>query len=590
MKKFALSLFMLFAAYLAFSQHSVNIKILETSDVHGAIFPYDFIRNETLNAGLARAYTYIKQERANPNQQVILLDNGDILQGQPTVYYSNFVDTLNPNIVSRVFNYMKYDAGTVGNHDIEAGPKVYRKVEREFNFPWMAANAVDTRTGKPTFKPYTIIERNGVKVAVLGLITPGISKWLPSILWPNMKFNDMIESATYWVKYIKQNENPDIMVGLFHSGHNPEYGGASPSDSLNENASLLVAQKVPGFDVILIGHDHDEFNQKVQNVNGDSVLILDPRSSAKLVSDCSITLNYDKDGKLTSKHVSGQLVKTAKFEPDPQFMNEFKDYYNTVSEYVKEPVGTFTKTISSADAYFGPCDFIDFINQSQLDLTDTDISFAAPLSFISKIKEGTITVSDMFKLYRYENFLYTMMLKGSEVDAYLEYSVSLWFNTMKEPSDHLLKFTTDANGYIVKNKQGQVELVNRYYNFDAAAGINYIVDVTKPDGDKVTILSMADGTPFNPNKMYKVAVNSYRGNGGGGHLTKGAGLTPEQLQERIVNSTDRDIRLLLMNYIKSKGTITPKKLNSWKIVPDKLVQNAIKTDRLLLFGSSNHNE
>ncbi len=216
-----ISILLLIAAFTAFAQRQVTIKVLQTSDVHGALFPYDFIRNTPTDGSLARVYTYVKQERSNTNQQVILLDNGDILQGQPTVYYSNFIDSTNPNIVSQMLNYMGYDAATVGNHDIETGPGVYRKVERESSFPWLAANAVSTTTGKPAFKPYVVLERNGIRIAVLGLITPGIPKWLPKILWPNMQFNDMVESARYWVKYIQKKEKPQVIIGLFHSGHDP---------------------------------------------------------------------------------------------------------------------------------------------------------------------------------------------------------------------------------------------------------------------------------------------------------------------------------------------------------------------------------
>jgi len=186
-----------------YAQETVTIKILETSDVHGAIFPYDFIGNKPMESSMAQVYTYVKKERENSQQQVILLDNGDILQGQPTVYYSNYIDSSSCNIVSRVFSYMGYDAATVGNHDIETGPLVYRKVERELAIPWMAANAINTITGKPAFKPYTIIKRSGLKVAILGLITPGIPSWLPRNLWPNMRFDDMVESATYWVQQIQ---------------------------------------------------------------------------------------------------------------------------------------------------------------------------------------------------------------------------------------------------------------------------------------------------------------------------------------------------------------------------------------------------
>lgn len=572
----------------SFSQKNITIKILETSDVHGAIFPYDFIRNQPMESSLAQVYSYVKQERSNTAQQVVLLDNGDILQGQPPVYFSNFIDSTKPNLVSRVFNYMKYDAATIGNHDIETGPKVYRAIEKELAMPWLAANAISSESKKPAFKPYTIVTKDGVKIAVLGLTSPGIPHWLPKILWPDMYFEDMIITANYWVKYIQKKEKPHIIVGLFHSGHDASYGGGSTTEPKNENASLLVAQQVPGFDIVLIGHDHDKLCKKIANINGDSVLVMDPTSGARLVSEATINVTLTKKGKLQSKSVKGKLIETKNFKPDGNFMAEFGDDYKKVEAFVKRPIGTFTQTMSSEDAYFGPTAFIDFIHSAQLDLTKADISFVAPLSFVSTIKEGTVTVSDMFKLYRFENFLYTMSLTGKEIDAFLEYSVSLWFNTMKNADDHLIKFKTNPDGSIVINQQGKVQLFTNFYNFDSAAGIIYTVDVSKPDGEKVTIQSMTNGTPFDENKIYSVAINSYRGNGGGGHLTKGSGIAPDELPNRVKSSTEKDLRFYIMKYIERENTITPSSFKTWKIIPEEWVNQGIIRDKKLLFNSPNN--
>lgn len=571
-----ISILLLVVAISAFAQRQVTIKVLQTSDVHGALFPYDFIRNTPTDGSLARVYTYVKQERSNANQQVILLDNGDILQGQPTVYYSNFVDSANPNIVSQMLNFMGYEAATVGNHDIETGPAVYRKVERESKFPWLAANAVSTKTGKPVFKPYVVLERNGVRIAVLGLITPGIPKWLPSILWPDMQFNDMVESAKFWVKYIQKKEKPHILIGLFHSGHDTSYGEANAAETHNENASQLVAQQVPGFDVILIGHDHDRVARKVVNTNGDSVLILDPGASARVLSEATITLDLNKRGRVESKSVTGRLVEMKNYEPDPDFMNQFSGFYQKVSSFVSRPIGTITEAISSANAYFGPTAFMDLIHDVQLKISGADISFAAPLSFVSNIDSGKITISDMFKLYRFENFLYTMELTGKEIDGFLEHSASLWFNTMASINDNLLRF---------KEENGMKRLFANYYNFDSAAGIYYTIDVSKPAGDRVTITGMANGSPFDENKTYRVAINSYRGNGGGGHLTKGAGIPHNQLQLRVVKSTDKDLRLYMMKYIEGQGTISPQCHCYWTIVPEEWVKSAMERDRKILFNN-----
>jgi 2',3'-cyclic-nucleotide 2'-phosphodiesterase/3'-nucleotidase len=567
-----------------FAQKTVTIKILETSDVHGSVFPFDYINNRPAEASLAQVYTYVKQERANANQHVLLFDNGDILQGQPTVYFSNFIDSLNQNIVSQVFNFMGYDAASVGNHDIETGPKVYNKVRKELNFPWLAANAVNESDGRPYFVPYTTFQKDGIKIVVLGMITPGIPHWLPKNLWPNMRFESMVNAAKYWVDKIQQQEKPDIIIGLFHSGHDAKYGGQNPDDILNENASQLIAEQVPGFDVILIGHDHDQFNKKVVNARGDSVLILDPFAGARLISEATIKVNLDQQGKVTGKNISGKLIDTKTFAPDSAFMLKFSDYSKSVENFVNRKIADFTESTSTKDSYFGPSSFIDFIHTAQLNISKADISFTAPLSFSTYIGKGPVYVRDMFKLYKFENFLYVMNLTGAEVDSYLEFSYNLWYNTMKSSDDHLIKFKLNSDQTLDLRKDGKVQLENNYYNFDSASGVNYTVDASKPDGDKVTIHSMADGTPFDLNKTYKIATSSYRGNGGGGHLTKGCGLSPEQLNSRLIFSTDKDIRFYLMKWIEEKKVITPKSLNLWNIIPADWVKVASDRDRELMFG------
>ena len=201
--------FVLFILSLTINAQTVKLKFIETTDVHGSIFPYDFIKDKQTSTSLSQVYTYIKQEREKKDQFVILLDAGDILQGQPVVYYYNFERTSEKHIVAQVMNYMKYDAGTVGNHDIEPGHSVYDKIKKEFNFPWLAANAVNVKTGKPYFLPYKILNKGGIKIAVLGLITPGIPMWLPKNIWSGIDFKDMIKTAKKWVKIIKEKEKHD---------------------------------------------------------------------------------------------------------------------------------------------------------------------------------------------------------------------------------------------------------------------------------------------------------------------------------------------------------------------------------------------
>lgn len=563
----------------------LQIKIIETSDVHGAIMPYDLVEDKSTKSSLAQVHAYVEQERAKKNQVVILLDNGDILQGDPMVYFYNYERTDTMHLVASVMNYMGYDAATLGNHDIEAGHPVYDRLRDAFDFPWLAANAVNTKSRKPYFKPYTMLEFQGVKVAVLGMITPAIPKWLPPDIWSGMEFQDMIESAKYWVEEIKSTEKPDLLIGLFHAGVDYTYGQQDAETPMNENASRLVAEQVPGFDIVFVGHDHEGWNEQIDNWAGHKVLLLGTTSRARDVAAATINLQLNEATNHYKKKITGEIVEMIDFAPDSAFIEKFTPALQQVQKYVSEPLGTITQTISSRESFFGDAAFTDMIHQAQLEQGDAGISFTAPLSMDRQLDAGPLFVRDLFKMYRFENLLYTMKLGGQEIKDYLEYSAGLWFATMTRPDDHLLLFATDSTGTIV-TRNGKARLEKPFYNLDDAEGISYTVDVRRPAGTRVDIISLADGTPFDFNKTYRVAVNSYRGNGGGGHLTAGARIPQELLQDRILQSTEKDFRFYLMQWIRENKIVEPTATNNWKILPEKWVENAKKADRELLFGAS----
>lgn len=557
----------------------VNLKIIQTTDIHGTIFPYDFVEQKKVSNSLASIASFVKSVRDKNPDRVILLDNGDFLQGQPTVYYYNFEDTIAPHLGAEVLNFMGYDAATVGNHDIETGHAVYDRFRKQLKMPYLAANAIEKNTGKPYFTPYTIIERQGVKVSILGLITPAIPNWIPENLWQGIEFKDMVVSAKKWIKIIQEKEKPDLIIGMFHSGIDHMYGNPGGVEFMNENASKLVAKQVPGFDIILAGHDHKKHIEKVINSNGDTVLLLDARSHSRAVALINIDFVFDKATNRYKKSIKANVVEMEDRKPDSVFINTFSKQYNTVKNYVEQPIGEFTNDMDSKYAYFGNSYFIDFIHTCQLDLSQADVSFTAPLSFMTYIKKGSFYVSDMFKLYKYENFLYTISLTGSEIDDFLEYSTSLWFNTMDSRNDHLLKVKKSENGYFF--------LKNKYFDFSSASGIDYIIDVTKPDGNKVNILGFNDGNRFYPDSTYLVAVNSYRGNGGGGHLTIGAGLSKSELKTRLIKTSKYDIRYMIMNWIKEKKVVYPKENSNWRIIPEDYYEWGKHKDMKLLFEDHN---
>lgn len=581
---------LLFSASL--SAQSLNVKIIETSDIHGAIFPYNFTASRTSKNSLAQIHTYVEKERENKGQEVILVDNGDILQGDPSVYYYNFEKTDTTHLLAQVMNYMEYDVATVGNHDIEPGHSVYDKFNEELNFPWLAANAINTETGETYFPPYHIINKSvvdgtkNVKIAILGMITPGIPNWLPKNIWSGIEFEDMIKTAKKWVPVILEKENPDLLVGLFHAGVDFTYDGQSADTPRNENASQLVAEQVPGFDIVFVGHDHHEWNFKVADPNGDSVLILGPSSSSRSVTVADVNFTFNSADNKWKKSITGTVVNAQNFEPKKEFLSKFNHQFNVIKNYVSRPIGNFSKEISARESIFGNSSFVDLIHKIQLELTEADISFTAPLSIHTVISQGDIFVKDMFNLYRYENLLYTMELTGKEIQDYLEYSYSTWFNTMKTSDDNLLQFERDENGNLQLSKRSNAPMLkNRYYNFDSAEGIKYEVDVTKKIGDRIKIISMSNGSNFDFNKKYKVAINSYRGNGGGGHLVKGANIPKSELTTRVITSTEKDLRYYMMKWIERNKNVVPEEDLNWKVVPEEMARKAKERDYKLMFGT-----
>jgi len=557
----------------------ITIKLVETSDVHGSFFPYDFINRSPKSGSMARVYTFVQGLRKEYGKDnIYLLDNGDILQGQPISYYYNYIVPQKENIAASVLNYMGYDAATVGNHDIETGHSVYDKWFKELHFPILGANIINARTNKPYILPYTVIKKkNGLKVCVIGMLTPAIPNWLKETIWSGLRFDEMVSCAKRTMEEVKKKENPDVIVGLFHSGWN----GGIKTPQYDEDASQKVAQEVPGFDVIFFGHDHTPHNTIEKNINGKDVICLDPANNAQKVALTTLTLKPKTiKGKRSYvlTHASGELVDVRNIIPDKDFMQHFQPEIDSVKAWSEQVIGKFANTIYTKDCFFGNSAFNDLILDLELKITHADIAFNAPLQFNSAIKAGNVTVADMFSLYKYENQLCVMRLTGEEVRKHLEMSYDLWVNTMKSPDDHLLLL---AN---TRDDAQRLGFKNFSFNFDSAAGIDYVVDVTKPDGEKVHILRMSNGEPFDEHKWYTVAVNSYRANGGGELLTKGAGIARDSLKNRIIWESEKDQRHYLMEEIKKAGIMNPQPHNNWKFIPEAWTVPAAARDRKILFG------
>jgi 2',3'-cyclic-nucleotide 2'-phosphodiesterase/3'-nucleotidase len=303
-------------------------------------------------------------------------------------------------------------------------------------------------------------------------------------------------------------------------------------------------------------------------VEGDTILLLNSGKDAHLIAALDVV--FDQEGRAK---LEASLVDADRYEPDEKYMKTFAPHVEKINDYVNRTIGTSDCSAAARDALWGPSVFMDFVHQMQLDISGAKISFAAPLACDYVFPEGEVKVRDIYSLYPYENNLYVLWLTGREIKDYLEMSYGMWTSQMTSPKDHLLLLDDTGD-----------RLMYPYFYFDSAAGIIYEVDVTKPIGKRVTIDSMADGTPFDMSKRYMVAMNSYRANGGGGLITEGANITHEELQERIEYTTTADLRFYMINYIEMRKNISPEPLNQWRFVPERWTVNAGARDRNLLFG------
>ena len=546
-----------------------EIRIVETSDVHGAFFPYNFIERCSMSGSMTRVSTFLKEQRKIYGNQVIAIENGDILQGQPVCYYSNVIKTDAPNVAAEVVNYMNYDVQVIGNHDIETGHDVYDKWIKDLHCPVLGANVINTSTGNPYLLPYIIIERDGLKIAFLGLLTPAIPNWLSENLWEGMRFEEMITSARHWVKILRTEEQADIVVGVFHSG----WDGGIITEEYEENATKKIAETVSGFDVIFFGHDHTE---RAEIING--VPCLNPSCNARKVAVATITLVSDQRQKWHIDDCKGEIVDITELPIDEDYIKHFQPIIDSVNAYVNRKIGVCPVSLYTRDCFFGPAPFTDYIHDLQLEQTGADVSFYAPLTFESEIKQGPVYMSDMYKLYRFENQIYVLRMTGEEIRKYLEYCYGLWVNTMESPDDHIMLLTN-----LSKNSHQRMGFKNLTFNFESAAGIEYEVDVTKPNGQKVHILRFSDGRTFDENAWYHVAMNSYRGNGGGELLTIGAGIPMKDIPNRIVSMSQYDQRYYLTQKIEKEGCINTRSYTNWCFVPEEWTKTALQRDRKILF-------
>ena len=547
-------------------------RILTTNDVHGRYFDSLYVTDRTDNA-LTNISWYADSIRtAEGAENVILIDAGDCIQGDNAAYYFNYVDTTSKHIFARMVEYIGYDAVVVGNHDIEAGHPVYDRLVKTMEVPFLAANAVRDDDGEAYFREYVTLKRHGLNITVIGFTNPNIKGWLSPLLWEGMTFASLIPMVQETVDRIAAKEKSDVVIVAVHAGTGEGDG------SILESQGLDLFKSLRGVDFVICAHDHKPVIHK-----DDSICLINAGSHCRYLGYGTVTLKVE-NGKVVSKSVDADLLPVDKKNADRKMQQAFRSDYEDVKAFTLKAVGELKADLRTRDAYRGMSDYTNLIHTLSLGCTPAQISFAAPLTFNGFVKAGTLVYNDLFTIYPFENQLFIVKMTGAEIKDYLENSYDKWINTIDSADDRLLKIINEPDA---RTGQKRWSFINRSYNFDSAAGLVYDVDVTKPMGERVIIKSLADGTAFDPEAEYNVAMTSYRASGGGG-LMRETGIDTDRIDERVVEYYP-EIRNILYDYLVEHGDIDPVKIGDrafigeWRFVPEKLADEAMDNDMLLLF-------
>ncbi|OGO77729.1 MAG: hypothetical protein A2Y23_02200 [Clostridiales bacterium GWB2_37_7] len=554
MKKFSrgLSLFLAIIMVLTLftpilpvaAEESKTVTILGTSDLHGRIFPWEYATGTVDDdAGFALIQTLVKQEKQkNPN--AILVDNGDTLQDNMAEIFNN--DPVHPMI--ETMNYMGYDVWNLGNHEFNFGMNFLNKNIAAFKGTTLSAN-IYKEDGTRFVNPYKIIERDGVRVAIVGLIPPHIPIWEAANPdnFKGLTFTDPVEEAK---KVVKELEGKyDVLIGSFHLGETPEKG--------TTDGARAVADAVPEFDAIIAGHAHSLFDN-ITTVKG--VKIIEPGRYGQALAKIDIKVEKSGTGwKVVDVAVKNLLTKglTADEELKAKFKSVDDRSLTEADKVVGEITADFIKNvdyITGSDkittmptAQMEDNAVIDLINDVQSYFAASEISTAAFFKNDANLKAGPFRKKDVANIYMYDNTLMAVNITGKNLKAYMEWSAS-YYNQFKD-GDLTVSFNPNVRGY----------------NYDMFSGINYQIDISKPAGSRI-VNATIKGQPIDDAKVYKMAVNNYRF----GTLLTNKWITAE---DKYYDSFEKladagRVRDLIIKYVQDvkNGKISPSVDNNWKLI------------------------
>jgi 2',3'-cyclic-nucleotide 2'-phosphodiesterase/3'-nucleotidase/5'-nucleotidase len=546
--------------------------LLGTTDLHGRIYPYDYYTGRETDHGLALLAPLIDSVRAANPGRTYLFDSGDILQGNPLLFYfaraqagggaqgdgppSGAVIAGTPNPIIRAMNLLGYSAAAIGNHEFNYGIAHLEQATAEAGFPLISANIFRHGTAEHAYLPYVILphvvaEGDTIRIGVTANTPPGVHVWDRSHVEGRLEFRDIVASVGAAVGELRA-AGADLVLVLSHGGFEGTSYDTASTGLTAENVVAELVEEVPGIDVVFLGHTHRELADStiVTATNPRGVLLTQASNWARSLAVATLRLERGAAGRWSVASKGASLLRPRPERADTAFLDSMRWEHERTVAYVNSVVGHSPVRWEAREARVRDTPILDFINEVMRQRAGTDLSATAAFSTSAAIPAGEITVADLAGLYVYDNTLRAVRITGAELRAFLEKSAEYYHGWPAPAGGTVTDFSVPG------------------YNFDVVSGVDYTIDLSRPLGERITELRYR-GAPVRPEQSFTLALNNYRQGGGGGY---------EMVANApVVYDRQEDIRELLIEEVRRRGTIRPEDYfrENWRIMPAEAAAEAL---------------
>jgi 2',3'-cyclic-nucleotide 2'-phosphodiesterase / 3'-nucleotidase / 5'-nucleotidase len=513
---------------------TAHLVIVSTTDVHGRVLGWDYVRDAGAPGGLSRAATALDILRERYGNSLILVDAGDLLQGNPFATFFGRYDKRQPQPIVEALNALRYDVATPGNHDFDFGVDFLRRAAAEATYRYVSANVVND-SDKALFAPTVVVTRGVLKVGVTGFTTPGTMLWDKAQLG-KMRVRRIADAAPAALAALDR-DGVDLKLVLIHSGFGESSYDTSGVGPENDAASL--ARMNPKPDLVIVGHTHREIRDTV--ING--VHFVQPKNWVQSLSVVHVSLAKDstRAGRYRVTAVRAELIPLGVVAESQRFLQRVSAAHEAARLWAGTPVGNAGPGFDARLARAQDTPLLDFINEVQSRRAGTQLSDAAVFDVQPGLPEGEVHQRDVVGIYPYENTLRAVKISGAQLREFLEHSAR-YFRSF-EPGQPIINDSVAG------------------YNYDVVSGVVYNIDLSRPAGQRIRGLAY-NGKIVQPTDTFTMAVNSYRQVGGGGYTMIA--------HAPVTYDKGEDIRELLVAEIQRARTIqaTVYFHPSWAIIPD----------------------